>query len=573
MKGRGATQFRIPAPPGYPRNGWTADLVAGLTLGVILVPQAMAYGLLAGVEPVYGLYAALVPLLVYGLLASTPHVSVGPTALASLLCLNGLAPLATPGSPEYLGLAIVLALLAGAIQLLLGLFRLGAFASLLSRPVLSGFVSAAAVLIILSQVDALLGMETARTTYLHETLPELITQAGTIHLPSLLLGVGSLGVLVAAGRWLPRRFPAMLLVIVVFTLVIALFGRGWGVATIGAVPSGLPGVLLPEITGTVVMELLPVAAVIALISFIETLSIGETFATRYDYYRPDPNRELIALGASKLVGGLFQAIPTSASFSRSAVVESSGGRGPLTSLVAFLLLGLVLLVLTPLFEYLPLPVLAAIIIFSVRKLFDLAEMRRLWHLAPRELTTLLITFIFTLFTGLQWGIAGGVLLSLIFVFWRAARPHLAELGRVPGTNAFRNRARFAAAEIDPSILIVRFDAELNFGNAAFFRDRIEELVSSRGDNLRAVVLDGHTINTIDTSGLHALELLLDQLERRGVELYLCGVIGPVRDMLYRSGVMQRMGADHNFLSIQDALVYLGGEAGHRGWDRPAVQHD
>lgn len=533
----------------------------------------MAYGLLAGVDPVYGLYAALVPLVVYGLLASTPHVSVGPTALASLLCLNGLVPLASPKTPEFLGLAILLAGLTGLIQLLFGLLRLGGLANLLSRPVLSGFVSAAAVLIIISQIDALLGITTERTTYLHETVFELASNAGSLHFPAALLGGLSLGILFAARRWLPAKFPAMLVLIVLGTLITWLLGGDWGLVTIGAVPSGLPSIALPEITIGDVITLLPVALVLALISFIETLSIGETFSPRHDYYRISPNRELIALGLSKMVGGLFQAIPSSASFSRSAVVEGSGGRGPGSSLFAGLLLVLTLLFLTPLFYHLPIPVLAAIIIFSVRNLFDLAEMKRLWKLAPREFATLSITFIFTLFTGLQWGIAGGVLLSLVFVFWRAARPHLAELGRVPETNAFRNRSRFTAAIVDPAVLIVRFDAELNFGNSGFFRDRLEELVISRGDSLRAVILDGHTINTIDTSGLYALGRFLDSLERRGVELYLCGLIGPVRDMLYRSGMMERLGADHNFLSIQDALQHINGEGKDRGWDRPAVQHD
>lgn len=533
----------------------------------------MAYGLLAGVDPVYGLYAALVPLVIYGLLASTPHVSVGPTALASLLCLNGLTPLAAPETAEYLGLALLLAVLTGLLQLLFGLLRLGALASLLSRPVLSGFVSAAAILIIVSQLDALLGVSTERTTFLHESLKELFLGEGTLHIPSAAMGIVALGILLAAQRWLPAKFPIMLLLIALATALTWWLGAGWGIETIGAVPSGLPTMNLPAFSWEAILQLLPVAVVLALISFIETLSIGETFSPKHKYYRVQPNRELVALGLSKIVGGVFQAIPTSASFSRSAVVEGSGGRGPVSSLVAAVILVLTLLVLTPLFYHLPIPVLAAIIIFSVRKLYDFAEMKRLWTLAPKELITLIITFLFTLFAGLQWGIAGGVALSLLFFFWRSARPHLAELGRVPETNAFRNCSRFAAAIVDPAVLIVRFDAELNFGNAGYFRDQLEKMVNARGPELKAVILDGHTINTIDSSGLYTLGRFLDDLNRKGVELYLCGVIGPVRDMLFRSGLMERMGADHNFLSIQDALQYFNGEGKDPGWDRPAVQHD
>jgi SulP family sulfate permease len=313
--------------------------------------------------------------------------------------------------------------------------------------------------------------------------------------------------------------------------------------------------------------------VLALISFIETFSIGKTFGPRYGYYRVQPNRELLALGLSKVAGAFFRAIPTSASFSRSAVVESIGAQSPISGMVAVLILGLVLLFLTPLFEFLPVPVLAAIIIYSVRNLFDWREMRRLWHLSRKEFIILLITCLFTLFAGLQYGVLGGVVLSLVFVFIRVARPHLAELGRIPGTHAFRNRKRFPEAEVDPQILIVRFDAELYFGNADYFRQELEKLAEGRGEALRAVIVDAHTINDLDTSGLFALEQFQETLVTRKIPLYLCGMIGPVRDMLYKSGLMTKMGADRHFLSIQDALNYIDSDESRRGWDRPALQHD
>ena len=557
-------------PSNYAKSGIFTDLSAGLTLGILLIPQAMAYGMLAGVDPVYGLYAALVPMLVYAVMASTPHVSVGPTALASLLCLNGLSGIAEPFTAEYVGYVIILAALTGLLQLVFGLFRFGGIVSLLSRPVLSGFVSAAAVLIIVSQVDTLLGIDTSGGGYLHETALSLWQGLGGLHLPSALLGLGGLLLLFAAKRWLPARFPTMLVLLAVSTLVVGLLGKAWGIATLEEIPAGLPSFSLPAFEVTTLWQLLPVAVVMALISFIETLSIGKAFAPKHDYYRILPNRELIALGISKIAGSFFQAIPTSASFSRSAVVEGAGGKTALGNVTAVLLLIIVLLFLTPWFYYLPVPVLAAIIIFSVRNLFDFAEMKRLYRLAPKELSTLLITFFFTLFAGLQYGILGGVVLSLFFVFLRAARPHLAELGRVPGTNAFRNIERFDAAEAEPGVLIVRFDAELYFGNAEYFRDQMEALVRERGEGLRAVILDGHTINDIDTSGIFVLTGFLDALEKQGAELCLCGMIGPVRDKLFQCGLMERMGAEHHFLSIQGALNYL--EGGERGPGMAALQH-
>ena len=560
-------------PPDYrAAGGPRRDVVAGLTVTVVLIPQAMAYGLLAGVPPVYGLYAALLPMLVYTLLGSGPHVNVGPTALASLLCLNGLSGMAEPGTDDYIVLAITLAFLTGLLQLAFGVLRLGGLVSLLSRPVLSGFVSAAAVLIVASQVSGLLGLGMPRTAYLYDTLVAFARHVANVHPLTALFGAGTLLLLPAGRRWAPR-LPTMLLWVVAATVLVwALRLDRAGLAVVGEVPAGLPNLTLPLVDGGTLLDLLPVAAVLALISFVETLSIGNALSARHGYYHIEPNRELLALGTAKVAGAFFAAVPTSASFGRSAVLEESGGRSPLASLVTVSLLVLVLLVLTPLFYYLPVPVLAGIIIYSVGKLLDVEEMRRLYRLAPRELAVLLVTFVFTLFAGLQWGIAGGVVLSLAFVFLRAARPHLAELGRIPGTNAFRNVNRFTEAEVDPELLIVRFDAELYFGNAEFFADRILSMAEGRA-GLRAVILDGHTINDLDTTGLYSLEQLHEKLRHRGVAFYLTGMIGPVRDVLFRSGLMQRMGVESHFLSIQDAIRYHRGEDPGRNWDLPAVQHD
>ena len=412
-----------------------------------------------------------------------------------------------------------------------------------------------------------------RTAYLHDTVLELLRHYDTAHLPTAVMGIGSLLILLLGKRFVPR-LPTMLLLIVGATVLAYLLHLDEaGVGVVGSVPAGLPGLAIPSVSWVGVRQLLPVALVLALISFIETLSIGNSFAARHGYYRIKPNRELLALGVSKIAGSFFGAIPSSASFSRSAVVEESGGRGPVSGLVAAGVLAIVLLLFTRLFYYLPLAMLAAIIVFSVVKLFDLAEMRRLWKLAPREFAVLAVTFLFTLFAGLQYGIAGGVVLSLAFVFLRAARPHLAELGRIGATNAFRNLNRFEHAQVDPALLIVRFDAELYFGNAEYFGDRILAMADARGEGLRAVILDAHTINDLDTTGLYALEQLYDKLASRGIALYLTGVIGPVRDILYRSGLMERMGASSHFLSIQDAIRYFHERGERRDWDLPAVQHD
>jgi SulP family sulfate permease len=365
------------------------------------------------------------------------------------------------------------------------------------------------------------------------------------------------------------------LFIVLTTAITAVFRLDqYGLAVLGEVPTGLPAFELPGFSSTDLLILLPAALVLGLVSFIETLSIGKTLQEKHNYYRTSANRELVALGASKLIGSLFQAIPTSASFSRSAISEQSGARTVLSSMVTVLLLVVSALFLVNWFYYLPLAVLSAVIVLSVRKLLDVREMRRLWKLDKREWSTLIVTFLVTLFGGLQFGIAAGVLLSLSFVILKSTKPHLAELGRLPHTNAFRNLERFGSLETDPNVLIVRFDAELYFGNADYFRERLTELINKKGAELRLMILDAHTIHDLDTSGAHALMGIIDLLARQKAELYLAGAIGPVRDQLYRFGIMDRIGSDHQFLSIQSALNYYQQQhSDANDWDRPAVQHD
>lgn len=564
--------FAIPSDYGS-RQVWR-DFNAGLTVSVLLIPQSLAYALLAGLPPVYGLYASLVPLLTFALLSSTPHVSVGPTALASILSLSALAPFANVSPDEYLRLCLLLAGLTGLVQLLLGVLRLGILVNFLSRPVISGFVSAAAVLIFCSQIKTLLGLSFGRTSYFHETISLLVQNIGSLHLLSAGIGIGSLLLLPSLQRWL-KGWPVILFFIASTTALAAYFN--WdqqGLAILKQVPNGLPHFNIPSFSKAELLALLPAALILGLISFVETLSIGKTFQDKHDYYRISANRELIALGASKLLGSLFMAFPTSASFSRSAVSEKGGAVTALSSIVTVIMLACCALFLMPLFYYLPMPVLAAIIILSVVKLFNWREMRRLWILDKKEWSTLMVTFLVTLFGGLQFGIAAGVVLSLIFFVIKSTTPHLAELGRLPNTNAFRNVNRFEQVETTPDILIVRFDAELFFGNADYFHNQLLALIRKKGKHLQLLIIDAHTINNLDSSGAYAINTIVDFLEKNGTKLYLAGAIGPVRDKLYRFGIMNRIGSNHQFLSIQSALDhYHKRKTADDDWARPAVQHD
>lgn len=535
----------------------------------------MAYALLAGVDPIYGLYASLVPLLVYSLFSSCPQVSVGPTALASLVTLGALGTMAVPFTDEYLALAIALACLTGIIQLLFGLFRLGVIVTLLSRPVISGFVSAAAILIMLSQLKTLFGISMPRASYLVGTLQNFVGHLSEIHWLTAAISLGSLVFLLVLRRFLPR-WPGTLLLVVLSTVCAAAFHwESSGVNVVGQLPRGLPELALPIqwVSGesTTWVRLLPAALILAMLSFVETVSIAKTYEERYAYYRAQPNRELIALGLSKITGSFFQAIPTSASFSRSAVADRQGVKTFRAHLLTLVIVVLALFILTDLFYHLPLASLAVIIVLSVEKLFNLAEMKRLWHLDRKDLFSLIVTLVFTLLGGLQWGIGAGLLTSLGRVMIRSARPHLAELGRLPGTTEYRNVERFDKLETFTDVLIVRFDAELFFGNAEYFRDELEELIEKRAETTRAVILDAHTINDIDSTGIYALEQLHERLLSEGIDLYLCGAIGPVRDLLHTSGLMKRFGKGHYFNTVQRAVDKLEGKLSDEG-DRPALQH-
>lgn len=572
MKKKLANWF--PYPPGYALNDCRRDILAGITVAILLIPQAMAYAILAGVPAVYGIYASIIPLLVYSLLSSTPHVSVGPTALASILTAAALGGLALADDTAYLSYCFLLAGLTGIVQLILGLFRMGAIINFLSRPVISGFISAAAVLILVSQFNPLLGITTEKSIYFHENLLRLPQSILSLNWLTAAFGLITLITIPILRKWL-KSWPVVLLFIIGATFLSWVFQLpNSGLAVLGEVPNGLPTFKLPTFTSADILLLLPSALILGLVSFIETLSIGKTLQERYDYYRALPNRELIALGSSKLLGSLFQAIPTSASFSRSAISEQAGTRTFLSSLTTVVLLTLCALFLMELFYYLPLTVLAAIIMLSVRKLFDYREMQRLWQLDKKDFATLLVTFLVTLFGGLQFGIAAGVLLSLIFVLLKSTNPHLAELGYLAESNAFRNVARFPHATTEAEVLIIRFDAELFFGNADFFRERLTQLIRAKGNAMSLLIIDARAIHNLDTSGAHALNGVIDFLEKRGAKLFLAGTIGPVRDQLYRFGLMTRIGCDHQFLSIQSALAhYREVKCQDNNWDRPAVQHD
>lgn len=539
----------------YSTNTLRQDATAGLTVGVMLIPQGMAYAVIAGVPPIYGLYAGLVPLLTYPLFGSSRQLALGPVAIDMLIVAAGIGALAQAGTERYVALAILLTALVGLLQMAMGAMKLGFVANLLSRPVIAGLTSAASFIIGASQLGNLLGVELGRSQYVHVLLQEAVQNAGNAHLLTLGIGLACIGLLLGLPRWVPR-VPESLVVVAGGALA------GWffeldqhGVEVIGTIPTGLPG---PDVWSSSLSELnslIPAAVTLALVQFMKDISLGRIFATRHGY-TIDANRELMGIGAGNFFGSLFQSIPSSGSFSRSAVNDQAGAKSPLANVFAAGVVALTLLFLTPLFYYLPMPVLAAIIIVAGASLIDVRELRSLFKARRRDGYMALFTAACTLFIGIQEGILLGVGASVVAVLFRISRPNVAELGHVPGTRLFRDMERFEQAVRLKDIMVLRVDASFSFANAEYFKDFILEKSEREGRNVEVVVVDGSSINDLDTTAIGALSSVVETLEEMDIELHLTGLIGPVRETVRRSGLYALMGAKHFHLDPHEAVVQV-----------------
>ncbi len=528
--------------------------MAGLTVTVMLVPQSMAYAMLAGIPPIYGLYASLVPLLVYSLFGTSFHLAFGAVTIDMLIVAAGLSDLAEPGTERYVRLAIMLTLLTGGIQLLMALFRLGFIVNLLSRPVIAGFTSAAALIIGFSQLGNFVGIMSANSQYPHLVVWEIVRQIEGIHLLTLTVGLTSIAILLAMRRRFPT-FPAALVVVVLGIVAVWSLGlEGGGLTIVGEIPRGLPSPLLPTFEPVIARELLPTAITLALVQLMTVTSLGKVFAARYGYWIR-PNRELAAIGLANTVGSLFQSLPSSGSFSRTAVNEQHGARSPLANAVAALFVAVTLLFLTRLFYYLPIPVLAAIVMNAAFGMIDVKEVKYLLRTRRVDGILAILTFVATLLLGIQEGILAGIAASVALVMYRSSRPNVPVLGWLPDTRSFRDVRHHPEARAIPGILILRIDASFSFANAEFVKDRIFEAVR-RTPGTKAVVLDAVGINHLDTTAVAVLEFVADTLHRRNVELYFAGLKDNVYQVIARSGLLDKIGEDHLFLSPYRAVSHI-----------------
>jgi SulP family sulfate permease len=545
----------------YDRRDLGGDITAGIVVAVMLVPQGMAYAMLAGMPPVAGLYASAIPVLAYVLFGSSRQLAVGPSALTALLTLSGVSLLAAPGSAAFVVLAGTLALMAGLFQLALGLLRAGFVTNFLSSAVINGFTSGAAIIIAVHQLKDLLGVKAGAGAGLVGLVRGLLPHLQEANLPTVAIGAGSVALLLALKRLRVRSLPGPLVVVVLGTLLVGLARLdGAGVAVVGRVPRGLPLPALPAVDPAALPALVPAALALAFVGFMEAIAVGRSIAAR-ERTTVDANRELVGLGLANLVSGLVGGYPLGGGFGRSAVNYEAGARTQLASVVRAALLVLTLVALTPLFTFLPRAVLGAIVFVAVIGLVDVREPVRLFRVRPVDGWTLLVTFAATLFIGVEAGILIGVAFSLLVFVARSAYPHVAELGWLADAGVFRNVRRFGAAQRHHGVLVARPDAALYFANMAFLESWLDDAFRRRADDaggpVEAVVLDCSAVNDIDAVALEALERRLDAWDGVGVALHLAGVKGPVRDMLARSGFTQRHPERVGHLSVGHALEALG----------------
>jgi len=541
--------------PNYKKSNLSGDLTAGLTVGVMLIPQGMAYAMLAGLPPIYGLYASTIPLIIYAIFGTSRQLAVGPVAMVSILISTGVGALVEVGSDTFIGMAILLSLMVGVFQLLMGLFRMGFLVNFLSHPVISGFTSAAAIYIAFSQFKHVFGLDIPRGK-VHETLYYVFQKFESINYYSLAVGVGALAVIIILRKW-NRKIPFPLIVVILGLLAgrfLLLNEAPYNVAVVMNVPEGLPAFQMPVIDWQSISDLLPIALTITFIGFTESIAVAKQIQNKHKNYEIDANQELVALGLTNVFGSFFQAFPTQGGFGRSAVNDQSGAKTGLAAIISALVVILTLLFLTSFFDFLPKAVLAAIIIVAVFGLIDIKEAKYLWKTDKRDFAMFMITAIATLVLGVEIGIGVGIAVSIIGLLIHVSYPHIAELGKDENSDAYLNVDRFDHIEADNDVMIVRVDARLFFANTRFFLDKMKEL-ETRKPALKAVIVDGRGINGLDSTAIHAIKDMVADYQGRNIHFMMSHVKGPVRDSLLRSNLRDVIGKENFFLTIQDALDF------------------
>ena len=539
-----------------------ADVLAGTTVALVLVPQSMAYAQLAGLPPYYGLYASCLPVAIAALFGSSRQLATGPVAVVSLLTASAIEPLAVSGGEGYFMYAVILALMVGTVQLILGVVRLGMMVDFLSHPVVTGFTNAAAIIIATSQLNKIFGVEVDSAEYHYQVVWDtLIAAWDNPHLPTLLIAVGSLVLMIALKRYQPK-LPYVLIAVIIATLVSWFFDfEANGGRVVGNIPQGLPSFELPTVSWAMIQQMVGVALAIALIGFMEAISIAKAMAVK-TRQRLDADQELIGQGLSNITSSVFQGYAVSGSFSRSAVNIDNGAVTGFSSIVTAILIGITLLFLTPLLYHLPQATLAAVIILAVASLVRIQAFKNIWRIQYQDALVAVVTFVLTLLFAphLENGILIGVVLSLGLYVYRTMRPDISLLSR-HSDGGLRDAAKYIL-KVCPQIAIVRFGGPLFFANTGYFHDKVLERVSNQPD-LRFIIIDAVSMNEIDATGQEMLYELARTLVEQNIEFLFARPPIEVMNTFERSGFASEEWADHFFNSRDQALQYA--------WTRLAKQ--
>ncbi|HFC12897.1 MAG TPA: solute carrier 26 family protein [Anaerolineae bacterium] len=555
----------------YKREYLSGDLIAGLIVAIMLIPQGMAYALLAGLPPQQGLYASILPVLIYGIFGTSRYLAVGPVAIVSLLTAASIGALAEGGSAEYATLAITLAFLVAIIQFGMGLFRAGFLVNFLSHPVLSGFSSAAAIVIGFSQVKSLLGIKIPRSEHFYEQVVDVFKHLPETNLTTLAIGIAGILVLFYFKKYLGQQLQnrgisehiavpitktAPLLIVVVSAIIVAAFGLHdtANVSIVGDVPAGLPPLSMPSFDMGKWATLLTTALAISFVGYMESISVAKSLASK-GREKVDANQELIALGLANFGSTLTGGYPVTGGFSRSLVNYAAGARTTLASIITAILIGLSVVFLTPLFYFIPKTTLAAIIIVAVTGLFDLKTLLKVWPFNKRDAAALIVTFVAVLALGVENGVVIGAVTSLLMFIARTSDPHVAEIGRLPNSPFYRNTKRHET-QTWPDVAMLRIDASLYFANTNQLEDAVAEMLINK-PKLKHLILVGTAINDVDYTAAEALEEIWRRLRDLGIQLHLAGFKGPVLDRLRCGDLIDHLGQENVHRSTHDAIVKLG----------------
>ncbi|MEQ1715947.1 MAG: sulfate permease [Hyphomicrobium sp.] len=553
----------------YNRDDLPSDAVAGIVIAITLIPQAMAYATLAGLPPQMGLYTSIFPAIAYAALGSSRILGIGPVAIISLMVGSSLAPFAAVGSPQYVNYAIILSLMSGLFLLLLGVLRAGALTNFMSHPVIAGFSTAAALIIAATQFGHMLGLELSRTYFIPKVAVEVFAKRADISVTttvfaalSLILLVGRNGIAdflkaknilgTYGADMLPKAMP--LVVVVLATAAAWWFDlASKGLKVVGHIPSGLPVLVMPDLSWDVILQLAPVAALIAAVSFLESISIARTLAAKVRQ-KLLPDQELIGLGAANVASALTGGYPVAGSFSRSTVNLSSGARTQLAAIITSLLIAITLLALTPLLYHLPQATLAAIVVMAVTSLIDFSPLSHTWRYMKLDATSFLLTFLGVLAFGVEEGIIIGIASSIAFFLWRTSAPNFVVLGRLGSSALFRD-ARFHEVGTYPEILFLRIDMSLYFANAANLEDFVLRYVAEHPE-VKHFVLVGSSVNMIDASALDTLESLRLRLKDSEVTMHLASIKSTILRRMRATDFLDKLAPGKVFLSPHDAAIAL-----------------